>query len=167
MPGTSTNKAGFRLLPCCTQTPDQLRTPSLRSSLFPDETDSFLNSIYNFAPPSLVSTAQSLPSFHISNTCWPACSTEAGFRWAQNVTTPQLQTDVGPWCVQFLPQDKVANFARMTPKDLLMESERAMGDARLHKLHLELIEERNNLKTYERVHRFRTVYWTSQGMALI
>lgn len=32
-----------------------------------------------------------------------------------------------------------------------MESERAMGDSRLHTLHNELIEDRNNLKTYERV----------------
>ncbi len=52
---------------------------------------------------------------------------------------------------QFLPQDRVAAFALMKPGQLLMESERAMGDARLHKLHLELIEDRNTLKTYERV----------------
>ncbi|EIE27053.1 P-loop containing nucleoside triphosphate hydrolase protein [Coccomyxa subellipsoidea C-169] len=51
---------------------------------------------------------------------------------------------------QFLPQDRVAAFALMKPGQLLMESERAMGDARLHKLHLELIEDRNTLKTYER-----------------
>ncbi|KAK9915722.1 hypothetical protein WJX75_003203 [Coccomyxa subellipsoidea] len=50
---------------------------------------------------------------------------------------------------QFLPQDKVADFARMTPKDLLMESERAMGDARVHKLHMELMEEGKTLKTFQ------------------
>lgn len=54
-------------------------------------------------------------------------------------------------CVQFLPQDKVVGFARMKPGELLMESERAIGDARLHRLHHELIEDRNNLKTNERV----------------
>ncbi|BDA44497.1 Structural maintenance of chromosomes protein 5 [Coccomyxa sp. Obi] len=51
---------------------------------------------------------------------------------------------------QFLPQDKVVGFAQMKPGELLMESERAMGDARLHRLHNELIEDRNDLKTYER-----------------
>jgi hypothetical protein len=58
-----------------------------------------------------------------------------------------------PGCMQFLPQDKVADFARMTPKDLLMESERAMGDARVHKLHMELMEEGKTLKTFQQVRR--------------
>lgn len=53
--------------------------------------------------------------------------------------------------VQFLPQDKVVGFAQMKPGELLMESERAIGDAQLHRLHKELIEDRNNLKTFERV----------------
>ena len=45
----------------------------------------------------------------------------------------------------------MVGFAQMKPGELLMESERAIGDARLHRLHKELIEERNSLKTNERV----------------
>eukprot|EP00873_Tetraselmis_striata_P002062 jgi/Tetstr1/422326/TSEL_013169.t1 len=47
---------------------------------------------------------------------------------------------------QFLPQDKVVEFARLKPDQLLVETERALGDAHLYDLHMELIKERKELK---------------------
>jgi len=47
---------------------------------------------------------------------------------------------------QFLPQDKVVEFARLKPDQLLVETEKALGDAHLYKLHQELIEVRNSFK---------------------
>jgi chromosome segregation ATPase len=40
----------------------------------------------------------------------------------------------------FLPQDKVAEFARMNPQQLLRETQRAAGDKRLTEWHDTLIE---------------------------
>jgi hypothetical protein len=53
--------------------------------------------------------------------------------------------------VQFLPQDKVVGFAQMKPGDLLMETERAMGDASLYEQHKRLMEMQGGLQTAERV----------------
>ena len=36
-------------------------------------------------------------------------------------------------CMQFLPQDKVVEFARLRPGQLLEETEKAIGDSSLHK----------------------------------
>lgn len=41
---------------------------------------------------------------------------------------------------QFLPQDKVADFARMTPAELLRETEKAAASPVVHEQHLSLIE---------------------------
>ena len=45
------------------------------------------------------------------------------------------------WFMQFLPQDKVVEFARLSPVELLRETQKAIGDSRLADLHKELIEE--------------------------
>ena len=50
---------------------------------------------------------------------------------------------------QFLPQDKVASFAQLRPGELLLETERAIGDASLHALHLDLIQSRADLRRLE------------------
>lgn len=42
---------------------------------------------------------------------------------------------------QFLPQDKVVEFARLSPIELLRETQKAIDDSRLADLHKELIEE--------------------------
>mmetsp|Transcript_40466 Transcript_40466/g.96183 ORF Transcript_40466/g.96183 Transcript_40466/m.96183 type:complete len:1063 (+) Transcript_40466:234-3422(+) len=47
---------------------------------------------------------------------------------------------------QFLPQDKVVEFAKLKPQELLIATEKALGDAHLHKMHTELVEVRNNMK---------------------
>ena len=52
---------------------------------------------------------------------------------------------------QFLPQDKVASFAQLKPGELLIETERAIGDASLHALHLDLIKSRAELRRLEMV----------------
>lgn len=41
---------------------------------------------------------------------------------------------------QFLPQDKVVEFARMDPFELLIATEKAVGDSSLYKTHVKLIE---------------------------
>ena len=53
--------------------------------------------------------------------------------------------------LQFLPQDRVVAFAQLKPTELLLETEKAVGDAELLKLHNKLIERRNNLKGLETV----------------
>ncbi|CAG9462259.1 unnamed protein product [Pedinophyceae sp. YPF-701] len=40
---------------------------------------------------------------------------------------------------QFLPQDKVAAFSNLTPRELLLQTERALGDSHLYDLHQKLI----------------------------
>ena len=45
--------------------------------------------------------------------------------------------------LQFLPQDKVVMFARLSPTDLLKETEKSIGDAELHRIHAQLIEKKN------------------------
>ena len=47
---------------------------------------------------------------------------------------------------QFLPQDKVVEFARMDPYETLTATEKAVGDASLHTLHTELVAMRNQHK---------------------
>ena len=53
--------------------------------------------------------------------------------------------------VQFLPQDKVVEFAKMKPNELLLETEKAIGDAHLFKLHQELVEQRTAVAGIEQV----------------
>ena len=52
---------------------------------------------------------------------------------------------------QFLPQDKVVEFARMKPVELLSATERAVGNADLARLHEELITEREELRNLDTV----------------
>lgn len=47
---------------------------------------------------------------------------------------------------QFLPQDKVVEFARMDAFELLRKTEEALGDATLHRQHMELIAKRHQAK---------------------
>jgi hypothetical protein len=55
-------------------------------------------------------------------------------------------------CVQFLPQDKVVEFAQMDQYQLLVATEKAIGDASLYKTHQrlnqkrELVKERQNVR---------------------
>jgi len=52
---------------------------------------------------------------------------------------------------QFLPQDRVVAFAQLKPTELLLETEKAIGDAELLKMHNELINHRNDIKGLETV----------------
>ncbi len=47
---------------------------------------------------------------------------------------------------QFLPQDKVVEFARLDPYELLIATQKAIGDASLYDMHQELIRKRNQYK---------------------
>jgi|TARA_B110000259_G_scaffold182713_1_gene226749 hypothetical protein len=51
---------------------------------------------------------------------------------------------------QFLPQDRVVEFARLTPESLLMETEKAIGNAELYDMHAELIRMKNDIAGLER-----------------
>lgn len=51
---------------------------------------------------------------------------------------------------QFLPQDRVCEFAKLTPIQLLEETEKAVGDPQLPVQHRELVEKSNELKKLER-----------------
>lgn len=52
---------------------------------------------------------------------------------------------------QFLPQDKVVEFAKLKPEQLLEETQKAVGDSSLHDRHCALIEECCALKAIETV----------------
>ena len=52
---------------------------------------------------------------------------------------------------QFLPQDKVVEFARLDARDLLVATEKAIGDAELHQQHVRLADLRNQAKTEAQV----------------
>ncbi|XP_031113610.1 structural maintenance of chromosomes protein 5 [Ipomoea triloba] len=51
---------------------------------------------------------------------------------------------------QFLPQDRVCEFAKLTPVQLLEETEKAVGDPRLPVMHSSLITKSEELKRLER-----------------
>lgn len=51
----------------------------------------------------------------------------------------------------FLPQDKVSEFAQMSPQQLLRETQRAAGDAHLTKWHDVLIDSGKELKAMHEV----------------
>ncbi|KAK4379719.1 hypothetical protein RND71_001581 [Anisodus tanguticus] len=51
---------------------------------------------------------------------------------------------------QFLPQDRVCEFAKLTPVQLLEETEKAVGDPRLPVQHVDLIRKSEELKKCER-----------------
>lgn len=53
--------------------------------------------------------------------------------------------------LQFLPQDKVSEFARLKPDELLARTQQAIGDATLYNLHQQLIAARKELKGAEDV----------------
>ncbi|GAA5846580.1 hypothetical protein JCM9279_006751 [Rhodotorula babjevae] len=57
----------------------------------------------------------------------------------------ELQVQVGNLCT-FLPQDRVASFAMMTPPELLRETQRAAGNQNLSDWHNVLIKEYKHLK---------------------
>jgi len=50
------------------------------------------------------------------------------------------------WTSTFLPQDRVAEFARMTPQTLLKETQRAAGNENLTTWHEALIKSGQELK---------------------
>ncbi|ORY31419.1 nucleus protein [Naematelia encephala] len=64
----------------------------------------------------------------------------------QSATATQVKEKVGSFCIQannlcsFLPQDKVAEFAKMAPVVVLQETMRAAGDPRLTQWHAALVE---------------------------
>ena len=59
----------------------------------------------------------------------------------------ELNIQVGNLC-QFLPQDKVADFAKMSPEELLENTQKAV-DPSLHKKHEELKVLRAEMKKFE------------------
>ncbi|GAM27306.1 hypothetical protein SAMD00019534_104810, partial [Acytostelium subglobosum LB1] len=63
----------------------------------------------------------------------------------------ELNIQVDNLC-QFLPQDKVVGFAKMTPTELLVETEKAIGLYDLYDNHMKLIESKKELGTIKSKH---------------
>ncbi|XP_065856265.1 structural maintenance of chromosomes protein 5-like [Euphorbia lathyris] len=53
------------------------------------------------------------------------------------------------WYFQFLPQDRVCEFAKLTPVQLLEETEKAVGDPQLPIQHHALVEKSHEVKINE------------------
>jgi hypothetical protein len=53
--------------------------------------------------------------------------------------------------VQFLPQDKVVQFAQMNQYELLVATEKAIGDASLYETHQQLNQKRELVKERQNV----------------
>ncbi|KAL4856314.1 Structural maintenance of chromosomes protein 5 [Chlorella vulgaris] len=51
--------------------------------------------------------------------------------------------------LKFLPQDKVVEFARMSPVDLLAATEKAIGNGELHEHHMQLIKVRKEMASHD------------------
>ncbi|KAF9780049.1 P-loop containing nucleoside triphosphate hydrolase protein [Thelephora terrestris] len=66
-----------------------------------------------------------------------------------NATIAKLNIQVENLCT-FLPQDRVAEFARMTPQNLLKETQRAAGNQNLTTWHESLIKSGQELKNLEK-----------------
>jgi hypothetical protein len=60
----------------------------------------------------------------------------------------------------FLPQDKVSEFARMTPVQLLRETQRTAGDKRLTEWHDTLIDSGKQMREVFEVSLVSHVRWT-------
>lgn len=63
---------------------------------------------------------------------------------------------------QFLPQDRVCEFAKLTPVQLLEETEKAVGDPRLPVQHVDLISKSEEMKKSERVSSFIPICGSSR-----
>ena len=61
----------------------------------------------------------------------------------------QLGVQLDNLC-QFLPQDRVVEFARLSPERLLLETEKAVGNAELYNMHADLIEKKDAIEGLER-----------------
>lgn len=66
-----------------------------------------------------------------------------------------IEVDITLANSSFLPQDKVAEFAKMAPVTVLKETMRAAGDPRLTKWHEKLIDKGKRMKELEIVCLFR------------
>lgn len=84
----------------------------------------------------------------------PECTTN----WKLNGRTAQkkevsdfiksLLIDINNLC-QVLPQERVVEFSRLTPKELLVSTEKSIGNANLYDNHMRLIQLSNEATTFE------------------
>ena len=74
------------------------------------------------------------------------------------MTTQPLDS---PGISTFLPQDRVAEFARMTPQNLLKETQRAAGNENLTTWHEALIKSGKELKELEGVRGYTNLSHSS------
>jgi len=83
------------------------------------------------------------------------------FKWATCGKQHTFRQDLGEGYdlprSSFLPQDKVSEFAQMTPQQLLKETQRAAGDERLTSWHETLMNAGQELKTLLQVSDLRLV----------
>ncbi len=52
---------------------------------------------------------------------------------------------------QFLPQDRVAAFASLRPHELLLETEKAIGNAQLYEQHMDMVQLKTSVQEKQAV----------------
>ncbi|KAG0284822.1 hypothetical protein BGZ98_005780, partial [Dissophora globulifera] len=68
---------------------------------------------------------------------------------------------------QFLPQDRVSEFAQMTPQELLRETQRAVGGDEMLQAHLKMIELWDEHKTISKVRLLEIwILYAKNGVAM-
>lgn len=75
-------------------------------------------------------------------------------------TIRKLDVHVDNLC-QFLPQDKVCEFAQMTPQILLTETQHAAGEPEMTDWHQALIRIKHEKTAQEAVSLERNIYWST------
>lgn len=88
----------------------------------------------------------SLYPFLPTNQCCPSLRIPLADQTGSDATLNAVREKVTAFNVQldnlcqFLPQDRVAAFASMRPHELLVETEKAIGNAQLHEQHMEMVQ---------------------------
>lgn len=62
--------------------------------------------------------------------------------------TQQLNIDINNLC-QILPQERVVEFSRLSPKNLLLSTEKSIGDVHMYENHMKLIKLSEELSEFD------------------
>lgn len=62
--------------------------------------------------------------------------------------TKKMNIDINNLC-QILPQERVVEFSRLTPKNLLLSTEKSIGDVHMYENHMKLIKLSEELVEFE------------------
>ncbi|PSC71853.1 Structural maintenance of chromosomes 5 [Micractinium conductrix] len=79
-----------------------------------------------------------------NSSTWRLNGRDSRLKEVEELVRDKLKVQLDNLC-QFLPQDKVVEFARMKPVDLLEATEKAIGNGELYEQHQQLVEARKEL----------------------